>query len=102
MMKYLAILLALFLTGCARETPTQAIVDTAVTAVKDLKKDLPKECQTEKIYKDIDRVESLINTVPKTCELQVQNIRIERNSYALGFFVMLAFALWSLLRRFLR
>jgi hypothetical protein len=102
MMKYLAILLALFLTGCARETPTQAIVDTAITAVKDLKKDLPKECQTEKIYKDIDRVESLINTVPKTCELQVQNIRIERNSYALGFFVMIAFALWSLLRRFLR
>ena len=102
MMKYLAILLALFLTGCARETPTQAIVDTAVTAIKDLKKDLPKECQTEKIYKDIDRVESLINTVPKTCELQVQNIRIERNSYALGFFVMIAFALWSLLRRFLR
>lgn len=101
-MKPLAILLALFLTGCARETPTQAIVDTAVTAIKDLKKDLPKECQTEKIYKDIDRVESLINTVPKTCELQVQNIRIERNSYALGFFVMLAFALWSLLRRFLR
>lgn len=101
-MKPLVILLALFLTGCARETPTQAIVDTAVTAVKDLKKDLPKECQTEKIYKDIDRVESLINTVPKTCELQVQNIRIERNSYALGFFVMLAFALWSLLRRFLR
>lgn len=101
-MKPLAILLALFLTGCARETPTQAIVDTAVTAIKDLKKDLPKECQTEKIYKDIDRVESLINTVPKTCELQVQNIRIERNSYALGFFVMIAFALWSLLRRFLR
>ena len=101
-MKTLAILLALFLTGCARETPTQAIVDTAVTAIKDLKKDLPKECQTEKIYKDIDRVESLINTVPKTCELQVQNIRIERNSYALGFFVMIAFALWSLLRRFLR
>lgn len=101
-MKPLAILLALFLTGCARGTPTQAIVDTAVTAIKDLKKDLPKECQTEKIYKDIDRVESLINTVPKTCELQVQNIRIERNSYALGFFVMIAFALWSLLRRFLR
>lgn len=101
-MKYLAILLALSLTGCARETPTQAIVDTAVTAIKDLKKDLPKECQTEKIYKDIGRVESLINTVPKTCELQVQNIRIERNSYALGFFVMIAFALWSLLRRFLR
>jgi hypothetical protein len=92
----------IFLTSCARETPTQAIVDTAVTAIKDLKKDLPKECQTEKIYKDIDRVESLINTVPKTCELQVQNIRIERNSYALGFFVMIAFALWSLLRRFLR
>lgn len=101
-MKPLAILLALFLTGCARETPTQAIVDTAVTAIKDLKKDLPKECQTEKIYKDIDRVESLINTVPKTCELQVQNIRMERNSYALGFFIMIAFALWSLLRRFLR
>lgn len=101
-MKPLAILLALFLTGCARETPTQAIVDTAVTAIKDLKKGLPKECQTEKIYKDIDRVESLINTVPKTCELQVQNIKMERNSYALGFFIMIAFALWSLLRRFLR
>lgn len=101
-MKYIVIAMLMFLTGCARETPTQAIVDTAVTAIKDLKKDLPKECQTEKIYKDIDRVESLINTVPKTCELQVQNIRIERNSYALGFFVMLAFALWSLLRRFLR
>lgn len=92
----------IFLMGCTKTTPTQAIIDHANTALAEVKESLPAECQTKDVFAKIDKVQALINTAPKTCELQIQSIRMERNSYALGFFSMIALALFVLLRRTVR
>lgn len=92
----------IFLIGCTKTTPTQAIADNAVVAMQELKKELPEVCKTKEVYARIDRVDALINTLPKTCELQVQNMRLERNSYALGFFSMLGLLLLVLVRKLAR
>lgn len=103
-MKHFAILLVftLLLSGCAKDNPTQAIIDNANTALTEIKETLPPECQTKEVFAKIDKVQAIIKTAPETCELMVDKVRVQRDRYAMAFFVMIAFALWSLLRRFLR
>lgn len=102
MKRLLLLLIVMTLAGCSKTTPTQAIADNAVVAMQELKKELPEVCKTKEVYAKIDRVDALINTLPKTCELQVQNMRLERNSYALGFFSMVGLLLLVLVRKLAR
>lgn len=92
----------IFLTSCAKDNPTQAIIDNANTALTEVKETLPPECQTKEVFAKIDKVQAIINTAPETCELMVDKVRVQRDRYALAFFVMLAVGMLSLMRRFYR
>ena len=103
-MKHFAILLVftLLLSGCAKDNPTQAIIDNANTALTEIKETLPPECQTKEVFAKIDKVQAIIKTAPETCELMVDKVRMQRDRYAMAFFVMLAVSALFLTRRFLR
>lgn len=97
------IIIAFFLlAGCAKENPTQAIIDNANTALAEIKETLPPECQTKEVFAKIDKVHAIIKTAPETCELMVDKVRVQRDRYAIAFFVMLTVGMLSLFRRFYR
>lgn len=89
-------------SGCAQNNPTQAIIDNANTTLTEIKETLPPECQTKEVFAKIDKVQAIIKTAPETCELMLDKVRVQRDRYALAFFVMLAVGMLSLMRRFYR
>lgn len=95
-------LFILMLGACTKTTPIDAIVGAANDALTEVKDTLSPQCQTKEVFGKIDKVQALINTAPKTCELQVQNMRLQRNSYALGFFSMIVLAILVFVRRIAR
>ena len=103
-MKHFTILLisTFLLSGCAKDNPTQAIIDNANTALTEIKETLPPECQTKEVFAKIDKVQAIINIAPETCELMVDRVRVQRDRYAMAFFAMLAVGMLSLFRRFYR
>lgn len=97
------IILAFFLlAGCAKDNPTQAIIDNANTALTEIKETLPPECQTKEVFVKIDKVQAIINTAPETCELMVDKVRVQRDRYAMAFFAMIAVGMLSLFLRLYR
>ena len=92
----------IFLTSCAKDNPTQAIIDNANTALTEIKETLPPECQTKEVFAKIDKVQAIIKTAPETCELMVDKVRVQRDRYALVFFFMLAVGMLFVFRRFYR
>ena len=102
-MKHLTILLAttLLITGCAKTTPVESVTENATAQVVALEKSLPDACKTDGIKAQIDAIKMEINRAPAACEIEKDEIRAQRNSWALGFFT-LAGVLAFLLARKLR
>lgn len=91
----------LLLCGCHRTTPVEAISESATAQIVALEKTLPPECKTDGIKAQIDAIKFEIGRAPAACEMEKDEIRAERNSWALGFFA-LAGVLAFLLARKLR
>lgn len=100
MKKTIAIfLLILPLCGCQRKTPVQAIVDSATAQVVALEKTLPPECKTESIQEQMNNIKFEIGRAPAACEVMVDKVRAQRNSWALGFFAAVGVLAFLIIRR---
>ena len=81
-------LLILLLCGCSKSTPVEAIADNTTAQVIALEKTLPDECKTDGIKAQLDAIKMEIGRAPAACEMEKDEIRAERNSWALGFFAL--------------
>lgn len=89
-MKHLTILLAttLLITGCAKTTPVESVTENATAQVVALEKSLPDACKTDGIKAQIDAIKMEINRAPAACEIEKDEIRAQRNSWALAAIVL--------------
>ena len=83
-MKRFAILLILtvLLNGCAKQTPTENLVDTANQTVDTMYNTVPTECRTDTLTELRDTAKKQIKAIDDTCTLQKNELRAkirERN-----------------------
>ena len=101
-MKHLTILLAttLLITGCAKTTPVESVTENATAQVVALEKSLPDACKTDGIKAQIDAIKMEINRAPAACEIEKDEIRAQRNSWALAAIVFGWLLLFMVGRKF--
>lgn len=101
-MKHLTILLAttLLITGCAKTTPVESVTENATAQVVALEKSLPDACKTDGIKAQIDAIKMEINRAPAACEIEKDEIRAQRNSWALAAIVLGWLLLFMVGRKF--
>lgn len=92
-------LLILLLCGCQRKTPVQAIAENATVQVIALEKTLTPECKTEGVMLQLDAIKFQIGRAPAACEVMVDKVRAQRNSWALGFFAAVGVLAFLIIRR---
>lgn len=83
-MKRFTILLifTILLSGCAKQSPTENLVDTANQTIDTMYNSVPKECKTDTLTDLRNTAKKQVKAIDETCTLQKNELRAkirERN-----------------------
>lgn len=84
------ILIALLLTGCTTQTPTESAVNAATESIVALEKSLPKECKTESVNAQIAALTTQVENTLLYCENEKKVLELEKDRLLMILFVMAA------------
>lgn len=95
-MKHFTILLILtvLLTGCAKQSPTENLVDTANQTIDTMYNSVPVECRNDTLTNLRDTSKKQVKAIDDACTLQKNELRAkisERNViiFSLGLLILL-------------
>lgn len=85
------LILTVLLTGCAKQTPTENLVDTANQTIDTMYNAVPKECRTDTLTNLRDTSKKQIRAIDDTCTLQKNELRakIRERNWIIGSLVLL-------------
>lgn len=93
--------LVLLLCACSQKTVYSSVAENAKATVKNLTTILPEECKTQEVFDYVVQVNSSIDTVVESCDLEIKPLEMKITSLKAIIFA-LSVALASLLVGILR
>lgn len=78
------------LTGCARKTATDSIMESVDQQIVALEKTLPAECKTAAIDAQIAAIRATNKSVVETCKADIKAISAARDKWMVAFFAIVA------------
>lgn len=96
-------LIMIILTGCAKSSPTENLVDGANQTIDTMYNAVPKECRTDTLAELRDTSKKQIKAIDDTCTLQKNELRAKiRERNWIIFSLVLLFLLGAGVNMFLR
>lgn len=88
MKKVLIPILCIALFGCRNDSMTD-LINSTNSQITALETSLPDTCKTATVKSQINAIKSQISIIQKTCDTDKREIKLQRDKFAIAFFLML-------------
>lgn len=84
-------LIMIILTGCAKQSPTENLVDTANQTIDTMYNSVPKECKTDTLTDLRNTAKKQVKAIDETCTLQKNELqaKIRERNWIIASLVLL-------------